>query len=161
MDSPSAKTKTSTAGNATFAQLTQKTLQLASAKFRDCSDWIEFFRDVLGRGGIIDRAFPSPRERDQFLQTDAYQSIQRMLAKLRVESGQPKEPTRMITVRMPASLHESLRDEAHRCHTSINKLCISKLLQLIDEELIPRNWENRGDGESGDNRRNRRTAESQ
>jgi predicted HicB family RNase H-like nuclease len=43
----------------------------------------------------------------------------------------------VITVRLPKSLHESLRAEAHDRRTSMNKLCISKLLQVIDDELVP------------------------
>ena len=43
----------------------------------------------------------------------------------------------MITVRLPKSMHESLRTEAHDLRTSMNKLCISKLLQVIGEEMIP------------------------
>ena len=43
----------------------------------------------------------------------------------------------MITVRLPKSLHESLRAEAHEKRTSMNKLCISKLLQFIDTDLVP------------------------
>ena len=43
--------------------------------------------------------------------------------------------TRVITVRLPESLHEALKAEAVDHKTSMNKLCISKLLQaLIDEE---------------------------
>ena len=45
-----------------------------------------------------------------------------------------KEPTRVITVRLPRSLHESLKDEANSRKTSMNQLCISKLLQVIEEE---------------------------
>jgi hypothetical protein len=64
-----------------------------------------------------------------------------MLAKLRENDadlpGGPREPTRVITVRLPKSLHESLRAEAHDRRTSMNKLCISKLLQVVDEELVP------------------------
>ena len=65
-----------------------------------------------------------------------------MLAKLRERSvGTPVpddlEPTRVITVRLPKSLHEALRAEAHERRTSMNKLCISKLLQVVDEQLIP------------------------
>lgn len=48
-----------------------------------------------------------------------------------------EEPTRVITVRLPRSLHEALRAEAHIHQTSMNKLCISKLLQLIDDALVP------------------------
>ena len=47
------------------------------------------------------------------------------------------EPTKVITVRMPKSLHEALRAEAHEHQTSMNKLCISKLLQFIDNEFVP------------------------
>ncbi len=43
----------------------------------------------------------------------------------------------MITVRLPKSLHEALRVEAHEHRTSMNKLCISKLLQFIDAENVP------------------------
>ena len=39
--------------------------------------------------------------------------------------------------RLPKSLHESLRHEAHERKTSMNQLCISKLLQIIDEKLVP------------------------
>ena len=47
------------------------------------------------------------------------------------------EPTRVITVRLPKSLHEALRVEAHEHRTSMNKLCISKLLQFIDGQQVP------------------------
>jgi predicted HicB family RNase H-like nuclease len=43
----------------------------------------------------------------------------------------------VITVRLPKSLHESLRAEAHDRRTSMNKLCISKLLQVVDGDLVP------------------------
>ena len=42
-----------------------------------------------------------------------------------------KEPIRVITVRVPASVHEYLRAEAHEKRTSMNKLCITKLLQPV------------------------------
>ena len=61
-----------------------------------------------------------------------------MLARLRQRSApsqEKPEPTRVITVRMPQSLHEALQAEAHAHQTSMNKLCISKLLQVIDEQL--------------------------
>ena len=83
----------------------------------------------------------TPEALTQFEQTPEYQRIQQMLAKLRENDadlpGGPREPTRVITVRLPKSLHESLRAEAHDRHTSMNKLCISKLLQVVDDELVP------------------------
>ncbi len=112
----------------------------ASRLFAQDPDWVTFFREVLGVGGIIRRCFPDAQALANFEKTEEYGEIQQMLAKLR-ERGRAQasdqEPTRVITVRMPKSLHEALRVEAHERHTSMNKLCISKLLQMIDEGLVP------------------------
>ena len=88
------------------------------------------------------RLFPTPDALAHFEQSTEYAEIQQMVAKLRErhaaqQQEDDKEPTRVITVRLPKSLHESLRAEAHAKRTSMNKLCISKLLQVIDDELIP------------------------
>ena len=83
----------------------------------------------------------TPEALATFKQTDEYNRSQQMLAKLREPGGTPpdenEEPTRVITVRLPKSLHEALRVEAHEHCVSMNKLCISKLLQFIDNELVP------------------------
>lgn len=103
-------------------------------------DWVTFYREILGLHGIIRGSFPTRDSLNEFEQTDAYLEIQHMLSKLReqrLEEADPEEPTRVITVRLPKSLHEALRVEAHEYHTSMNKLCISKLLQFIDNEMIP------------------------
>ncbi len=118
----------------------QDVFRVAQEKFERSPDWVSFFREVLGTEGCMRTVFRTPDELNQFEQTQEYQQIQQMVAKLRErngELGQPKEPTRVITVRLPQSLHDSLRTEAHEKRTSMNKLCISKLLQMIDEELIP------------------------
>ena len=47
------------------------------------------------------------------------------------------EPTRVITVRIPQCLHDALRIEAFEHRTSMNKLCISKLLQFVDADNVP------------------------
>ncbi len=51
---------------------------------------------------------------------------------LAVPSGEDNKPTRVITVRLPRSLHEALKDEAKNRSTSLNQLCVAKLLQVID-----------------------------
>ena len=43
----------------------------------------------------------------------------------------------MITIRLPKSLHDTLRTEADDMNLSINKLCISKLLQRIESRFVP------------------------
>lgn len=118
----------------------QEVRSQASRLFAQEPDWVTFFREVLGVSGIIRRNFSDAQALAEFEKTEDYCEIQQMLAKLR-ERGRTQateqEPTRVITVRMPKSLHESLRVEAHERHTSMNKLCISKLLQMIDEGLVP------------------------
>jgi predicted HicB family RNase H-like nuclease len=114
--------------------------RVAHELFRQQPDWVTFFREVLGVEGIVRRMFSNPQELTEFEQTREYQEIQQMVAKLREKTADPvegREPTRVITVRLPKSLHESLRAEAHERKTSMNKLCISKLLQMVDEGLIP------------------------
>lgn len=114
--------------------------RLANDLFQRKPDWVTFYREVMGIEGIIRRAYPTQPELLHFENSKEYGDIQQMVAKLRERSGEPaenREPTRVITVRLPKSLHESLRTEAHERKTSMNKLCISKLLQMVDSELIP------------------------
>jgi len=118
----------------------QKVLRAARRLVSQQADWVAFFRRVLGPRGIVRRTFPSRREQHQFEQTETYAEIQRLLATLRERepaSVGEQEPTRVITVRLPRSVHEALRLEAHQHFTSMNKLCISKLLQFIESELVP------------------------
>jgi predicted HicB family RNase H-like nuclease len=116
----------------------QEAFRVATELFRQEPDWVTFFREVLGVGGVVRRLFNSQEEMNVFEQSAEYTDIQQMVAKLRERGGvhfDGKEPTRVITVRLPKSLHESLKTEAHDRKTSMNQLCISKLLQVINEEL--------------------------
>ena len=119
----------------------QEVFQVASHSYQKSPDWVTFFREIMGVNGLIRRSFDNTDSLTAFEKSEEYSSIQQMLVKLRgqntptTEDG--KEATRVITVRLPESLHESLRIEAHEHHTSMNKLCISKLLQLIEENMIP------------------------
>jgi predicted HicB family RNase H-like nuclease len=118
----------------------QEVYEVARNLFEQQPDWVTFFREVLGINGAARQAFPDPDALARFEQSEQFDQIQLMLAKLRerrVEVDESNEPTRVITVRLPKSLHESLRAEAHDRHTSMNKLCISKLLQVLDEDLVP------------------------
>jgi predicted HicB family RNase H-like nuclease len=119
----------------------QDVYRIASELFRQEPDWVTFFREVLGLDGIIRQVYNSAEALAEYEQSEEYQQIQLMVAKLRERgadtSNSSKEPTRVITVRMPKSLHEALRAEAHGRHTSMNKLCISKLLQVVDDTLVP------------------------
>jgi predicted HicB family RNase H-like nuclease len=104
------------------------------------TDWVTFYREIFGLRGLVRHMFPSRDALATFEQTEAYQEILQMLTRLREQGNvatDPEEPTRVITVRLPKSLHEALRVEAHEHRTSMNKLCVSKLLQFIDNEKVP------------------------
>jgi len=118
----------------------QEVHRVATELYAQGPDWVTYFREVLGLDGIVRQAYPTPELLVSFEQSKEFSEIQHLLAKLRGkgdQSAEDKEPTRVITVRLPKSLHESLRTEAHERKTSMNKLCISKLLQMVDGELVP------------------------
>ena len=104
-------------------------------------DWESYFREVLGMAGIARRLCPTEEKLAQFEQTTQYLEIQEMLADLRQSGPLPapedQEKIRVITVRMPSSMHELLKSESFEKKTTMNKLCISKLLQVIADPLIP------------------------
>ncbi|MFH1923708.1 MAG: toxin-antitoxin system HicB family antitoxin [Planctomycetota bacterium] len=113
--------------------------RLASSK--PAPDWVTFFRKILGINGVVRRTYPTPEALAEFERSETHCEILEMLTRLRERTPGPEElqePTRVITVRLPRSLHEALRTEADEHHTSMNKLCISKLLQFIENDLIPK-----------------------
>lgn len=119
-----------------YAQL----LQVAERLLQQSPDWVTFFREIMGIDGIIRRTFPNFDDMTKFERSNEFSQIQKMLVKLRenkATADTESEPTRVITVRLPKSMHEYLRTEAHDLRTSMNKLCISKLLQMIEQDLIP------------------------
>ena len=130
----------------TIAVLTQSTekyqtiLQSAEQLYQQDPDWVTFFREVLGVDGMVRRTFTRLEDLTAFEKSSEYDQIQKWLVKLREQKSSTdteSEPTRVITVRLPKSMHEYLRTEAHDLRTSMNKLCISKLLQVIEQDMIP------------------------
>jgi predicted HicB family RNase H-like nuclease len=111
-------------------ELEQRVYLAARSLFRRKPTWVGFFREILGLNGIVRKCYPTKESLAEFEQTAACAKIQQMLTRLR-------EPSAVITVRLPKTVHDALRAEAHEHRTSMNKLCISKLLQFIDTELVP------------------------
>ncbi|RLS79107.1 MAG: hypothetical protein DWI03_02600 [Planctomycetota bacterium] len=112
-------------------------LQVAERLYAMEPEWVVFFREVLGVDGIVRRTFSDPEALTRFECTPQYARIREMLDGLRCrqrESAARGEAQRVVTVRMPRSLHESLKDEAGRMRVSVNTLCISKLMKLLDEQ---------------------------
>jgi len=118
----------------------ERVQQTAKTLYCERPDWMTFYREILGLHGIVRRTFHTQQALSEFEQTEAFREIQLMLTKLREQgpvAAVVAEPTQVITVRLPKSFHETLRAEAHEHKTSMNKLCISKLLQFIEAQMVP------------------------
>ena len=71
----------------------QQVFRVATELFNQAPDWVTFFREVLGVEGIVRKMFQTPEEMNRFEQSNEYQEIQQMLAKLReMPDGTPGEP---------------------------------------------------------------------
>jgi predicted HicB family RNase H-like nuclease len=117
-----------------YEEFKQEAVRVAAQLYEQKPNWMMFFREILGLEGVIRQLFTNPEAIAEFERSAEYKKIQGMLADLRQQSEEEvHEPTRVITVRLPRSLHESLRAEAHEQQTSMNKLCITKLLNVAEE----------------------------
>lgn len=115
----------------------QAVLEVAEQLFATNPEWLVFFREIMGLEGIVRRTFQTSESLLRFECSPEYARIREMLDDLRQrqqDQPPPRESQRVVTVRMPRSLHETLKAEAQQMKVSINTLCISKLLKLIDEE---------------------------
>lgn len=122
-------------------QRADEVLRLAQEAFSQTGKWVLFYREVLGTDGVARQLFPSASEMRQFEQTPQFSQLLEMTAAIRAldaGKGDELEPQKMITVRLPKSQHEAMKREAKEHETSINKLCISKLLLPIRAEFIPK-----------------------
>jgi len=126
------------ADNVSFATRAREVYERAEALVASKSDWITVFREIFGPSGIAREYFPTTEEMEQFEKTLEFRAVRQFIGQLREQSGDASErvPTRMITVRIPKTLHDSLRTEAHSRKTSLNKLCIWKLLQSLDDDSV-------------------------
>lgn len=111
-------------------------LQVAERLYGMDPEWVVFFREVLGVDGIVRRTFNDAESLIRFECSPQYARIREMLDALRTrqqDGPTERESQRVVTVRMPRSLHETLKNEAGLLRVSVNTLCISKLMKLLDE----------------------------
>jgi predicted HicB family RNase H-like nuclease len=113
----------------TYDQRVTKVLAIARALFAARIDWPSYFAEVLGLSGAIERLFLDEDEKETFRASEEHAEIQDYLNQLvRHGPATGEEPSRVITVRLPGSLHASLKTEAHRREMSLNDLCINRLV---------------------------------
>ena len=111
-------------------------LQVAERLYGMDPEWVVFFREILGVDGMVRRTFSDPESLIRFECSPQYARIREMLDALRSRQQErpvEREAQRVVTVRMPRSLHETLKNEAGLLRVSVNTLCISKLMKLLDE----------------------------
>lgn len=126
--------------NLPLEQRGAEALRLAQEAFAKTGSWVVFFREILGVEGVVRKLYPTSEEMRRFENSKEYSELQEMVAAIRSQDsskGDSVEPERMITIRLPKSLHDSLRVESDEMNLSINKLCISKLIQRIDPRHVP------------------------
>ena len=129
-------TKTLLHNHATDAQAATAVLQVAERLYGMDPEWVVFFREVLGVDGIVRLTFSDAEGLARFECSPQYARIRVMLDALRsrhLDQPSERETQRVVTVRMPRSLHETLKNEAGLMRVSVNTLCISKLMKLLDE----------------------------
>ncbi|MBM3999056.1 MAG: hypothetical protein FJ297_05855 [Planctomycetes bacterium] len=115
-------------------------LKIAEQLHAVSPDWLTFFREILGVDGVVRRLFPTADALRRFEQTAHYARIVELLVHLQSQARiapEAREPERMITVRLPASIHQYLISEAADRGISMNRLCIAKLMQAIDQIGYP------------------------
>jgi hypothetical protein len=114
--------------------------ETATELFGVAPTWTAFYRETLGGDGVSRALFVDADESREYECSEEHSKVLEMLTVLRsrdLPENDPHEPQRMITVRIPKSLHDSICDEANELAVSVNKLCISRLLQKVDPAMIP------------------------
>lgn len=114
--------------------------QVAAELFGVAPTWTAFFRETLGVDGVAHQVFPDASEYRKYEASETHSKLLEMLTVLRsrdLPDCDPSEPQRMITVRIPKSLHDSLCKESNDLKVSMNKLCITRLLQRVDSSMLP------------------------
>ncbi len=123
----------------------KQVVEAAAEMFGVAPTWVAFFREVFAREGVIASLF-SVAERKDYEQSDEHSEVLEMLTTLRsrdLPENDPSEAQRMITVRIPKCVHDYICDEANALEVSVNKLCISRLLQRSDGRMVPTSQQKR------------------
>lgn len=129
-----------TADTAPFEDREAELLRLAESAFSQTGNWVVFHRAMMATDGIAHRLFADPADWQKFIASDSHAELQEMIAAMRstdTSKGDAVEPERMITIRIPMTLHKILNDEANDANLSINQLCVSKLIQPLLDRHIP------------------------
>jgi predicted HicB family RNase H-like nuclease len=124
----------------------RQVVEVAAELFGVAPTWIAFFREIMGVEGVARTLFATNDSYREYEKSPEHLQVLEMLTTLRsrdLPENDPSEAQRMITVRIPKCMHDWICDEANRLEVSVNKLCISRLVQLLDERMIPTSQQKR------------------
>ena len=114
--------------------------QVAAELFGVAPTWTAFYRETLGVDGVAHRIFADAEEFRSYECCECHTKVLEMLTVLRsrdLSDCDPNETQKMITVRIPKSLHDRICEEANELDVSVNKLAITRLLQRVDMSMLP------------------------
>lgn len=114
--------------------------QVAAELFGVAPTWTAFYRETLGVDGVAHRIFTDAEEFRSYECCESHTKVLEMLTVLRsrdLSDCDPNETQKMITVRIPKSLHDRICEEANELDVSVNKLAITRLLQRVDMSMLP------------------------
>jgi predicted HicB family RNase H-like nuclease len=115
-------------------------LRFAEEEARAVETWADLWNALFDPlEGAVGQAFPSRKERAEFLKTEEFKKIRVLIDEARERTGlvagaTPKKSGRFV-VRLPVSLHESLVREARHEGVSLNQLVVAKLSAPLGETL--------------------------
>lgn len=133
-------------GSAKFDDRCHWVQQVAAELFGVAPTWTAFYREVLGVDGIAHRIFAEANDYRAYEESECHSKVLEMLTVLRskdLSDCDPSETQRMITIRIPKSLHDRVCEEANELDVSVNKLAITRLLQRVDLSMLPTSGQKR------------------
>ncbi|EMB19081.1 hypothetical protein [Rhodopirellula europaea] len=115
-------------------------LKLAAEAFAQTGSWVVFYREIMGCDGVVWKLFPEAPQRRHFESSPEFAELLEIMTSIRSQDNSKTslhEPERMITVRLPRSMHSTAVKEASELGLSINSYCLTKLLQPINKRFTP------------------------
>ncbi|TWT86977.1 hypothetical protein [Neorhodopirellula pilleata] len=115
-------------------------LRMAEEAFAKTGSWVVFYRELLGPGGVVDQLYDTPEARRYFEKSPQFADLLEMVTAIRSQDDSKAgahEPERVITVRLPRSLHAAAVREAEELELTINSYCLTKLLQPAGARFTP------------------------
>jgi hypothetical protein len=126
--------------NMPYEDRPQMVLKLAAEVFAQTGSWVVFYREIMGCDGVVWKLFPDAAQRRHFESSPEFAELLEIMTSIRSQdSSKTKlhEPERVITVRLPRSMHSTAVEEAKELGLSINSYCLTKLLQPINKRFTP------------------------